>query len=60
MDDDSDLMWKSLNDRLHQRFGNYFKIDEERCKHETHDEQYQPDVNVYKMNLLYRNEHTNS
>jgi hypothetical protein len=57
MDDKSDLMWQQLQARLDQRFGKYFKIDEELSEPKTTAEQCPKDLNLCKKITYYPSEH---
>lgn len=58
MDRDSDLMWQQLQARLNQRFGKYFKIDEEQSDTKTPGgtTSHQA-VTAYKTSSYYLSEH---
>jgi hypothetical protein len=56
MDSDSDLMWQQLQARLNQRFGKYFKIDEEQSDTKTPGGTSHQAVNDYKTSSYYLSE----
>ena len=52
MHNDSDLMWQRLQTRLDQRFGKYFKSNEEQNEHKTSDGEPRQNVDAYKITFI--------